>query len=869
MTKRLMKDLLAAAVASAALCGTVIGAHAYDLERHTQAEIKDMYNKMYFDLHDVSQYSEGYSAEYPTYAGKLEQDTLDDGLDSVNFCRYLAGLPYDVELDSTYNELAQNASLIIYINKVLSHTPSKPAVMSDAVYELAYKGSGESNIGKGYMNIQASVTEGYMADTDENNISKLGHRRWLLNPDMQKTGLGAVYDSTAMYVRDKSRKEKFTGDYICWPPANMPYELLGENKNGYAYSVTLNTKTYSKPERDKVKVTLTSKLLGKTFTFDKNSPSDVSKLVGYFNVSDANITSNNNCIIFNPGILPRNDVIDVRVTGIYDKDGNEKPVSYKVNYFDLLDADDYTLGFPEDKYEVELGTSMLLKGYDHPLSSGGYRIWNYCETGGRIRDYFDMIQSGGNIYFTAKKEGVVYLYEGTADDSFDDIYTKVTVTHKHTRGSWIVEKAPTEMEAGSRFRVCSECGRQVDREVMPATSVAAADIELAEDRYVYSGEAIEPKIKVHSGGKRLTEGTDYTVSYKDNVYVGTAKLTIKGKGYFSGTKTVDFAIERREPVQLSKLSITVKSDGLIYTGRAIVPKVTIKEGAYTLVNDKDYTLQLEDNINAGTGKLTIKGEGDYLGTRSYSFKIEPADIGYPWSVDRIEDVRYTGRPIMIRLELRSPVSGEALVEGEDYTVSYVNNVGIGKATITVTGMKNHSGTAEMDFNIVSPEDYKGPEQRDDVIDVDCNTGILIKGGSNDTEVIFVDKDGGVTRMYANADGTLYTNLPEGEYTVWITRSSYMSVRTEISAGDDYVSVKADIFRYGDINKDGLVNVTDTSMSAAFTKGKRVPKNDEQRMLSDVNRDGKLNVTDTSKIAAHSKGKKQLSVTDIPPIPGIS
>ena len=83
MTIRLFRGLLAAAIASAAAWGTMIGAQAYELERHTQAEIKDMYKKMYFDLHDVPQYSEEYSTEYPTYAGKLTQDTLDEALDEL------------------------------------------------------------------------------------------------------------------------------------------------------------------------------------------------------------------------------------------------------------------------------------------------------------------------------------------------------------------------------------------------------------------------------------------------------------------------------------------------------------------------------------------------------------------------------------------------------------------------------------------------------------------------------------------------------------------------------------------------------------------------------------------------------------------
>ncbi|MBE6867842.1 MAG: dockerin [Ruminococcus albus] len=862
MIKNLFRGLFTAAIASAAALSAMVCAEAYELERHTQSEIKEMYQKMYFDLHDVPAYSEAYSTKKPTYAGKLEQDTLDDGLDSVNFCRYLAGLPYDVELDESYNELAQNASLIIYINQMLSHTPTKPSVMSDEVFALAKQGSGDSNIGKGYLNIQASVVEGYMFDTDKNNISKLGHRRWILNPDMQKTGLGAVYDGTAMYVRDKTRKDKFTGDYICWPPSNMPNEFVSiDEKNGYAYSVTLSTKVYSAPKRDKVRVTLTSKLTGKTMTFDNKSPNDVSKLIGYFDVSDANIASNNNCIIFNPGVFPKNDVIDITITGIYDKEGKERPISYKVNYFDLLDEEDYTLAFPKDSYEVEIGDSLLIKAYDHPLITGGYRIWHSCDSGGYLRDYIDDIQSGGNIYLIPKKEGVLSFYAGDGKDFFDDVSCKVTITHKHTRGPWIVEKGPTATEPGYRYKECSECHKKVDGEVMPATSVAAAEIEFADETHIYTNSAVEPKIKVHSSGKRLIEGTDYTVSYKNNNAVGTGHLTIRGIGYFNGTKTVDFLISRRAPVQLSKQDITVKTSGIVYTGEAIEPKITIKESTYTLQKDKDYTVEYSDNTEVGTGKLTITGKGDYLGSLSYTFKIEPADIGYPWSIEKIEDVKYTGKPLKIKFELRSPVSGAAMVEGRDYTVSCKNNVNIGTATITVVGIGNYNGTASMNFNIVSPEDYKGPDDRDDVIEIECNTVLSIKGGDSNTQVVFIDSKGAVIKENTASDGTMYADLPEGEYVVWILGYSCRPVKTALTVGSSLSAADVKIYRYGDITRDGKININDISMAAAFIKGKRVPADEEQSDLSDVNRDGKQSIADITKIAAHAKGKRILVVDE--------
>lgn len=45
-------------------------------------------------------------------------------------------------------------------------------------------------------------------------------------------------------------------------------------------------------------------------------------------------------------------------------------------------------------------------------------------------------------------------------------------------------------------------------------------------------------------GAPLTEGTDYTVSYSDNVNAGTATITVTGVGSYSGSRTADFAISK-------------------------------------------------------------------------------------------------------------------------------------------------------------------------------------------------------------------------------------------------------------------------------------------------------------------------------------
>lgn len=60
---------------------------------------------------------------------------------------------------------------------------------------------------------------------------------------------------------------------------------------------------------------------------------------------------------------------------------------------------------------------------------------------------------------------------------------------------------------------------------------------------------------------------------------------------------------------------------------------------------------------------------------------------------------------------------------------------------------------------------------------------------------------------------------------------------------------------GDLNNDGLVNVTDLTRLAAHIKGKKLLPDPN---LADLNGDGKVNITDRTRLAAHIKGKKLLN-----------
>ncbi len=90
-------------------------------------------------------------------------------------------------------------------------------------------------------------------------------------------------------------------------------------------------------------------------------------------------------------------------------------------------------------------------------------------------------------------------------------------------------------------------------------TILAKGIDTAEIATVgvqnYTGKEVKPEIIVTDGANVLREGTDYTVTYSDNVEPGTATAVITGKGNYSGTKAVEYEIEELNSVQIILNSI--------------------------------------------------------------------------------------------------------------------------------------------------------------------------------------------------------------------------------------------------------------------------------------------------------------------------
>ena len=69
------------------------------------------------------------------------------------------------------------------------------------------------------------------------------------------------------------------------------------------------------------------------------------------------------------------------------------------------------------------------------------------------------------------------------------------------------------------------------------------------------------------------------------------------------------------------------------------------------------------------------------------------------TVGAVADVTYTGSDIKPALTVKD--GDKVLVEGTDYSVAYSANKNVGKATVTITGLGDYTGTKVLNFNIVA------------------------------------------------------------------------------------------------------------------------------------------------------------------------
>ena len=227
----------------------------------------------------------------------------------------------------------------------------------------------------------------------------------------------------------------------------------------------------------------------------------------------------------------------------------------------------------------------------------------------------------------------------------------------------------------------------------------------------YERDGAKPSIEVKDGGRILKEGTDYTVSYKNNRTAEGSKrpeLTVKGKGYYTGRKTESFTIEKAD---LADAVLII--DDFIYSKKAYgykKVKFTLADGRGRKLGRKDYLIKGWEAVSSrpepGTCVLmTLQGSGSYKGSISGSFRIIDKAQRLSTTKVKVADQVFEGSPVYpsagdITVTLKSGGKTKTLVYGTDYLITgYQDNDKAGKAGVTIRGIGDYGGLKSAGFRI--------------------------------------------------------------------------------------------------------------------------------------------------------------------------
>jgi len=145
--------------------------------------------------------------------------------------------------------------------------------------------------------------------------------------------------------------------------------------------------------------------------------------------------------------------------------------------------------------------------------------------------------------------------------------------------------------------------------VSKGADLADSVITLDSTEFTYNGSEIKPTVIVTIGGKTLTEGKDYTLTFANNVNAGTATVTVTGAGDYTGEATKVFTIVKAD----NTVNAAPTPNTLTYKGEAqnliAAGEATGGTMVYSL-DGAEYSETIPQGTDAGDYTVFYKVIGD-------------------------------------------------------------------------------------------------------------------------------------------------------------------------------------------------------------------------------------------------------------------
>lgn len=195
-------------------------------------------------------------------------------------------------------------------------------------------------------------------------------------------------------------------------------------------------------------------------------------------------------------------------------------------------------------------------------------------------------------------------------------------------------------------------------------------------------------------------------------------------------KSVSIIISILSAVFCMTAAVSAYADGNVLTIDATNTVVAVEEVAQTydgtekkpgfvvyynniLLQPENYQATYSDNVEAGTGKITVTGIGNYSGSVTKEFTISSINLSdndnVSVDIDKASLVYNDAEVIPIiyvSYDKGGEIGEQYLIQDIDYTIKLSKNNSPGKASVTITGIGNYSGSITKSF-VILPSKVQG------------------------------------------------------------------------------------------------------------------------------------------------------------------
>lgn len=316
------------------------------------------------------------------------------------------------------------------------------------------------------------------------------------------------------------------------------------------------------------------------------------------------------------------------------------------------------------------------------------------------------------VFIGWREDNEDYDGQGHRRNMLSDKYNAIGIGHVVYNGThyWVQEFSSTIQDSTEKQPVDKEQTISID---ILSSNIIEKNIKVVPDSCsVEYGQTValpsaQAQIKTTEGWPKNTfMPVDVTPAYSIE---NSTYASIEQGSYIKGCKVGNtniivsaLGITEEVPLEITSSSlqganIVLDNNVFTYDGEKQKPEVQSVTVNGSVVDPSNYTVSYDDNVDAGTDKVIVTGRGNYTGSAETTFIIQPRSLD-SGQVSSITNQEYTGNEIKPTVQIS--VNNKTLYAGQDYEISYQNNINVGEAAVNITGKGNYTGSLTTSFKIM-------------------------------------------------------------------------------------------------------------------------------------------------------------------------